>query len=152
MKKQTGIWLDIRNAWVINLPTQPDGAVEVLHIASEVEEDSHVGGTRSKAPWGPQGGDHEHSSQERQHQDEKHYFTNILKHLSPTTEEIVIFGPSEAKFGLKNLLNNLHQTPTIMGVESADHMTEKQMIAWVRQFFGHPAPRKLPGFGQIHKD
>jgi hypothetical protein len=29
---------------------------------------------------------------------------------------------------------------------------EDQMEAWVRNYFGRPAPRKLPKFGQEHHD
>ena len=85
--------------------------------------------------------------QERQHHEEKHFFAKILKHIHPTTEELVIFGPSEAKFGLENMLKDLHDAPELMGVETADQMTEPQMEAWVRNYFGHPAPRKLPKYG-----
>lgn len=150
MKKQTGIWLDLRHAWIINLPVEADGETIVEQVSSEIDERAAVGGTRSKTPWGPQGGDNQRNVEERRHHEEKHYFEAVLKHIHPSTEELVIFGPSEAKFGLENLLEKQHHAPKIMGVESADHMTQPQMTAWVRQFFGRPAPRKQPGVGREH--
>jgi hypothetical protein len=152
MKKQTGIWLDLRNAWIINLPAVADGETIVDHISSEIEESAAVGGTRSKTPWGPQGGDNQRSVEERRHHEEKHYFELILKQVHPDTEELVIFGPSEAKHGLENMLEKQHKAPKIMGVKSADQMTQNQMVAWVREFYGRPAPRKQPGVGREHEE
>lgn len=151
MKKQTGIWLDLRNAWIINLPIEHDGEIVVDHITSEIEESAAVGGTRSRTPWGPQGGDNQRSIEERRHHEEKHYFTSILRHVQPGTEEVVIFGPSEAKHGLNNLFASQHVHPQIVGVEAADHMTQHQMTAWVRNYFGRPAPRIKAGYGQVHE-
>lgn len=150
MKKQTGIWLDLRNAWIINLPTVHDGEIEMKHVSSEIEETAFVGGTRSKTPWGPQGGNNQSTVEERRHHEEKSYFSSILKHLDPTTDEVVIFGPSEARHGLRNLLADQHHAPLLMGVEAADQMTKHQMEAWVRTFFHRPATRKFPKFGQVH--
>lgn len=145
MKKQTGIWIDLRNAWIISLPLTRRGEVDMRHISSEIEESAAVGGTRSKTPWGPQGGDNQRSVEERRHHEEKHFFTAVMQQIPADTEELVIFGPSEAKFGLENLLQKQHHAPMLKDVEAADHMTQHQMVAWVRNYFGRPAPRR-----QVH--
>jgi hypothetical protein len=152
MKKQTGIWLDLRNAWIVNLPIEPDGVIVAEHVSSGIEEHAAIENTRMDTQWGPHGGNNQHTIEERLHHAEKHYFTKILSHLHPSTEELVIFGPSEAKHGLRNLLEEQHKGPKLMGVEAADHMTEHQMEAWVRNYFGRPAARKLPKFGQPHQE
>lgn len=151
MKKQTGIWLDLRNAWIIKLSNEHEDGIKVEHVSSEIEETAAVGGTRSKTPWGPQGGDNQRSIEEKRHHEEKHFFTEILKHIDPKTDELVIFGPSEAKHGLNNLLEDQHHAPVIKGVESAAKMTQPQMVAWVREYFDRPAPRLQPQFGREHK-
>lgn len=152
MKKQTGIWLDLRNAWIVDLPIEHDAEVAILHITSEIEESAAVGGTRSRTPWGPQGGDNQGHIEERRHHEEKHFFAEILKHLPPATEELVIFGPSEAKHGLENLLEKQHQKPHTIWVKPADKMTEHQIVAWVRDFFDRPAPRKQSTYGRVHEE
>ena len=151
MKKQTGIWLDLRQAWVIQLPVVPEAEIVVQHIGSDIEENAAGGGSRSKTPWGPQGGNQQHTLEERRHHQEKSYFAQILQHIDPSTEELVIFGPSEAKYGLSNLLAHSHHNMPIIGLESADHMTEHQIVAWVRKYFDRPAPRKTAAFGKIHE-
>lgn len=150
MKKQTGIWLDLRNAWIINLPTEHDGTVEMQHIRSEIEEHVHISSTHGQSPWGPHSGDNQHSVEERMHHEEKHYFQNLLKHLHPKTEELVIFGPSEAKYGFRNLLNEQHDKPELIHLESADHMSEHQIVAWVQEYYDRPPARKTPSYGQEH--
>ena len=139
MKKQTGIWLDLRNAWIINLSTTEEAVVEMQHITSEIDES---GDTRSKTPWGGQDGDNQSSKEERRHHQEDDYFHSILEIIDSGTEDLVIFGPSKAKFGLQNLLEKQHHAPKIRGVESADQMTENQMKAWVLDFFCRSAVRK----------
>ena len=148
MKKQTGIWLDLRHAYIIELPEQglPDAATAVKQLSSEIEESAATGGTRSKTPWGPQGGDTHRSAQERRHHEEDHYFDAIIAQIEPhQPDELVIFGPSEAKHGLANALEQ-HKAfhPKVVGVESADRMTEPQMVQWVSSYFGRPARRRLP--------
>lgn len=149
MNKKTGIWLDLRNAYIIHLPEIMDDdahlEVEVQHLASGIEESAASGGARSKSPWGPQGGDMKRTAQERRHHEEKHFFETILQAIRPHTVELVIFGPSEAKHGLANVINDQTQfQPKLLGIKNADQMTQKQMVAWVREFFHHPAPRHLP--------
>ena len=147
MNKQSGIWIDLRNAYIIQLPAAIHGNedVDVIHLTSEIEETAATGGTRSKTPWGPQGGDVKRTAQERRHHEEKHFFEAVIDKIRHNTAELVIFGPSEAKHGLANAIGE-HKDfrPEIAGVQTADQMTQHQMVAWVRTFFNHPAPRQLP--------
>lgn len=142
MKKQTGIWLDLRDAWIIDLPNTEEREVQIKHITSKIDESGAMGGTRSKTPWGPQGGDNKSSKEERRHHEEDSYFHSILEIIDPATEDLVIFGPSKAKYGLQNLVEEQHHAPKIRGVESADQMTENQMKEWVLDFFCRSAVRK----------
>ena len=142
MKKQTGIWLDLRNAWIINLPITEEGEVEMQHITSKIDESGSTAGTRSKTSLGPQGGNLKNRIQERHHHEEKDYFYSIFELIDPKTEDLIIFGPSKAKYGLQNLLESQPHAPKIRGVESADQMTENQMKEWVLDFFCRSAVRK----------
>ena len=147
MKNQTGIWLDLRNAYLINIPAEMHSGedIEVLHVTSDIEESTAGGGTRSKTPWGPQGGNIQRTAQERRHHEEDGYFDAIINAIPPDASEVVIFGPSEARHGLANAIEAIVKDhPKIRGIESADQMTQPQMVAWVRAFFKRPFPRRLP--------
>ena len=151
MKKQTGIWLDLRNAWIFTLPNDDEHMTEIVHIRSEIDESSTNFGGQGATTWQQHGGAGQSSAEERRHHAEKHYFGRIFSQLDPATKEAVIFGPSEAKNGLNNYFKNQRNGPEIMGVEPADQMTTHQMTAWVRKFFGRTVARKKPDFGQIHE-
>lgn len=146
MKKQSGIWIDTRNAWIIDL-FSADNSLEpsLRHIHSDIEEGTAKGGSRSKSPWGPQGGINENRVEERRRHEEKSFFEEIIAALDPETDELIIFGPSQAKHGLLNeLQSHKHLRMELKGVESADHLSEPQMEAWVRKYFDIAAPRQLP--------
>lgn len=132
MKKQTGIWLDFKKAYIINLENK---SAKVLTIESEVEDYHVVGGARSKQPWGPMDKTSESKYLERRkHQSKKYY--EALKQIVADKEELFVFGPAEAKKGLeKAILEDHNFKPALLGVETADSMTENQMVAEVRSFF-----------------
>ena len=135
MKKQIGIWVDLRNAYVVNAQPAPN-APQVIHLVSGIDESAASGGSRDKAPWGPQGGDPKRAAQEKRRQEEQHYFEKIIKSIPEDADELVIFGPAKAKFGLKHAMEDIkHFPPVLKGVETAAKMSQGQMEAWVLRYF-----------------
>lgn len=136
MKKKAGIWLDSREAFIVELIAEE---AVVTRVPSDIENFNVVGGSRSSTPWGPQEEVSERKYLERRKHQEQQYFSalwNTLKEM----DEIYIFGPAEAKIGLeKAIREHTALKPKLLAVETADSMTEKQLIAQVRQFFAkHP--------------
>ncbi len=135
-KKQIGIWLDFKEAWVVILEEQENSAPEVRHIQSEIEWGVPKGGSRSKAPWGPHMAVNEQAFLARRKQAEKQYFEAILGAIDPQADELMIFGPAEAKVGLQQLIKNIkHFHPQVKSVHPADSMTQNQIVAAVKDFF-----------------
>lgn len=134
MKKKIGIWLDFSEANLIS----PDG--NVTTILSEIEHQKPKGGSRSKAPWGPMDKISESKYLSRRLQQEAHFFNRIMEAL-PFGQELYIFGPAEAKVNFQKALEaNKAKAFRILGLETADAMTENQKVAKVRDFFGVEAP------------
>jgi hypothetical protein len=52
-------------------------------------------------------------------------------------EAILIFGPGEAKGELKKRLERDNLGGRIVGIETADKMTDRQIAAKVREYFPH---------------
>lgn len=52
-----------------------------------------------------------------------------------TAESLLIFGPGEAKVELKQRLTRDALEGRIVGIETADTMTDRQIEAKVRQYF-----------------
>ena len=136
-KKQVGIWLDYREAYVIELPSSRGDAPTIKHLRSDIVPGVPKGGSRSKTPWGPQAGPSENGFEDRRHREEKAYFEKVIHEVAPDTNELVIFGPAEAKFGLQNAIEAIkHYHPRLLGVFPADSMTENQIVAGIKEYFG----------------
>jgi hypothetical protein len=130
MKKQIGIWLDFSEAVIIS----PDGTITI--IPSEIEHKKPKGGSRSKSPWGPMDKISESKYLARRLQQETHFYTRIMDVL-PDGQELFIFGPAEAKLNFQKALEaNSARSFNILGLETADAMTNNQKVARVKDFFG----------------
>lgn len=132
MQKQTGIWLDLKNAYIITLEKN---SVDVKTIDSNIEDYHVKGGARSKQPWGPMDKTSESKYLERRKQQAKKYYARIKEEIQEV-DMLYIFGPAEAKVGLEKAMMEDHNfKPIILAVETADSMTQNQMVAEVRSFF-----------------
>lgn len=74
--------------------------------------------------------------------EEHHFFADIAKAIA-SADEILVLGPSTAK---TQLLHYLHEHARalegkVIGVETADHPTDAQIVAHVKSHFGVPPPR-----------
>ena len=136
VKKRTGIWLDYKEAFVIPLFDEMEGKPVIRHIESEIDTGVAKGGIAPKVPYGPQGGVSEREMLDRRKHQEKVYFEKILKEIDPVTDELFIFGPAEAKLGLKKAIDQIkHYHPVIVELRTSNKLTRNQMVAEVRKFF-----------------
>lgn len=132
MNREIGIWLDYKIAHLIFLEEQ-ETKVEV--IPSAVEDYHPSGGATSKTPWGPQDSVKEKTYLERKKQQLQRFFQAIMQKLQKE-DALYIFGPAEAKLGLKKAIEgNHHLAIDLRAVEAADQMTQNQKIAEVKAFF-----------------
>lgn len=130
---KAGIWIDTRTANLIFILNKEATTVT---IRSEIEEYHPKGGSRTrKTPWGPMQKMDERKYLQRKNQQHQQYFDSILDRVKDV-DELYIFGPSEAKQGLRKHLNDSSIFKgIILAVETADAMTENQKIAQVKEFF-----------------
>lgn len=133
MKKQKAIWLDFKEAFVITIDEERK---DVEHILSEIEHYHIKGGARSKTPYGPMDKVSESKYLERK----KHQANNFYKRVMESTsdaDEILIMGPAEAKFGLRDAIGKSNAfAPTLLGFETVDSISMNQKIEKARKFFG----------------
>ena len=125
MKRKAGLWIDHRKA-VIVLVT--DEGEETRLIESSMEK--HV----RFASGSSQDGSAE-STRDRQfasHLDG--YYDKVIASIRDA-ESILIFGPGEAKGELEKRLENKELGGRIVGIETVDKMTDRQIAARVRQHF-----------------
>jgi molybdopterin converting factor small subunit len=126
MKKEIGLWIDHRKAVIVVVS---DKGEEVKEIVSHMEK--HV---RFAS------GDSEDGSSEdvrdRQYRNQlNNYYDSVITFICDG-DSIQIFGPGEAKGELKKRLESKGLSECIVGVETVDKMTDRQIAAKVREYLG----------------
>lgn len=120
--KKLGIWMDHSNA---NLMEFTSGPIETKILSSDfTHEDKEKSLGRS-----------ENRMHNRQNHEQAEYYKKlgeVIRHY----EDVVLFGPTDAKVELFNLLRSNHLFAKIkIEVLQADKMTENQQHAFVKSFF-----------------
>ena len=106
----------------------------IKRIESNIEHFHIHGGSRSKIAYGPQDNVSESKLLARKQQQQNEFFSEVIKTIDPK-DSIVVFGPAEAKIGLKKaFLNHNSFKQKNIAVEPSDNMTENQMKAWVSNY------------------
>ena len=126
MKRQAGIWIDHRSAFVVFIG---EDAEAMERIESGVEK--HVrfsGGDASEKGWGDDQQDNKFAG----HLDR--YYDKVIARLHGA-ESILLLGPGEAKGELEKRLTSKGLGGRIVGVETVDKMTDHQITAKVRQHY-----------------
>ena len=143
MKKYMGIWVDHKKA-VIVTKKQPERSYEedvelvVTQISSDVERKVRLAsGSRTRnTPWGPQEVAVDSKIETRQKQQLKKFYHRIIEVITDA-DKILIMGPGEAKLELKKEIEKSKALiPKIVGVQTSDKMTNNQIAAKVKSYFG----------------
>jgi len=122
MKKQAGLWIDHRKAFVVFIG---DGAEGTQSIESGMEKHVRFSGHATAEDGSA---DDQIDRQYAAHLDK--YYDNVIAHLGGA-ESIVILGPGEAKGELRKRLESKGFGKRIVGVETVDKMTDRQIVAKV---------------------
>ena len=123
MKKQVGLWIDHKETVIVTVTGKIE---ETTQIASNVEKHvRHSGGDEFTAEDRLDRRFLDHLSK---------YYDEVISHIRDA-ESILIFGPGEAKGEFVKRLQSEDLGGRIVGVETADKMTDRQIAARVRQHF-----------------
>ena len=133
--KDTGIWIDKQEAWLVHLAETGE---RYETVASEVEFFNPKGGSRSKTRWGPQQVVHDSKYTEREKQQLQRYFEDLSARLGDTGK-LVLYGPAGTNEQFKRYLDRRHPelAARVSDVLTADSMTENQFRALVREYYAH---------------
>ena len=126
MKRQVGLWIDHRETVVVVIG---DKGEETRRIESGMEK--HV---RFSGGSGSEDGSAEDQRDRQFTGHLNRYYDEVTSHLRDA-ESILIFGPGEAKGELEKRLASKGLSGRIVGVETVDKMTDRQIAAKVRQRF-----------------
>jgi hypothetical protein len=137
MKTTAGLWIDHRKSVIAIVSAEGE---ETMEIRSNVEKQpGRLDGVRSTTPYESQKvqADDSHEREFMGHLN--HYYDEVIAAIR-SAESILLFGPGEAKGELKKRLEKDKLGGHIIAVETVDKMTNRQIVAKVREYFHEESP------------
>ena len=132
MKATVGLWIDHRKAIIVAVT---DTGEETGLLISQVEKQRRRSGDSPlRGSYEPQ---QVHADDSRQRTFTGHlniYYDAVIASIRDA-KSILIFGPGDAKGELKKRLERNNLGGRIIGIETVDKMTDRQIAAKVRQHF-----------------
>ena len=139
MGTKVGLWIDHRKALIVAVT---DKGEEIRLIISKVEKQpGRSGGLRHTTSYEAQQVPAD-DSRERKFTGHLNIYYNAVIACIRDAESILIFGPGEAKGELKKRLERNKLGGRIVGIETIDRMTDRQIAAKVRQYFKENRDKK----------
>jgi hypothetical protein len=132
MKTKTGVWIDHRKAIVVAVTDE--GEETALVISAIQKQLRRAPGRRSNGSYESQLVQADDSQQRTFTGHLNIYYDAVIASIRDA-ELILIFGPGEAKGELKTRLEGAGLGGRIVGVQTADKMTDRQIAARVRAHF-----------------
>jgi hypothetical protein len=132
MKTQVGMWIDHREANIVFLSSAGE---KTRQIKSDVEKRLRRSGDS------PSNGSYETQMVPASDQRERGYMDHLANYYEEVflsahgADTVFIFGPGEAKGELRKQFQKRHFSERIVGFESANKMTPRQVSEKVRNFY-----------------
>ena len=124
MKRDVGLWIDHRETIIVSVT---DKGEETSVIRSDMEKHVRYSGAAQE----------DSAEDQRDARFTGHlnkYYDQVISRIRDA-ESILILGPGEAKGELEKRLKNKELGGRIVGIETVDKMTDRQIAAKVRQHF-----------------
>jgi stalled ribosome rescue protein Dom34 len=138
MKATVGLWIDHRKAIIV---AATDKGEETRLIISKVEKQAgRFAGVRSTTPYESQQVRAD-DSRERKFTGHLNIYYDAVIACIRDAESILIFGPGEAKGELQKRIEKNKLGGRIVGTETVDKMTDRQVASKVRQYFQEKSTR-----------
>jgi hypothetical protein len=132
MGTKAGLWIDHRKALIVAIT---DKGEEIRLIISKVEKQpGRSGGIRSTTSYEAHQVPADDSRERKFTGHLNLYYSAVIASIRDA-KSILILGPGEAKGELKKRLVKNKLDGRIVGVETIDRMTDRQIAAKVRRYF-----------------
>ena len=131
MRSEVGVWIDHKKAVIATIAGKKEG---IRQVTSNMEKHVRYSGAAEDSP--------EDQRDRRFTGHLNNYYDEVVACIRGA-DSILILGPGEAKIELEARLEREALRGRIVGIETADKMTDRQIAARVRQRF-LKGKRKLP--------
>jgi len=138
MKTTVGLWIDHRKAIIVGLTDK--GEATKLIISKVEKQPGRFAGVRSTTPYESQQVRAD-DSRERKFTGHLNIYYDAVIACIRDAEYILIFGPGEAKGELQKRIKKNNLGGRIVGIETVDKMTDRQIESKVRQYFREKSAR-----------
>jgi hypothetical protein len=118
-----GIWIDHKKAVIVSISA---GHVTTKTLESDVGPHPHFSGSQE--------GGGEKKYEERHSHELDGFYDDVIRQCGEP-DALLLFGPGEAKLQLKDRLGRSN-AERIVAVESADKLTDPQIVAKVKEHYG----------------
>ncbi|MGE3278501.1 MAG: hypothetical protein AB7J40_01715 [Candidatus Altimarinota bacterium] len=126
-----GIWIDHAKAMIISVDAEEGRSTHEIH--SEVPPHMHGGVAEAEGEHRTIVNQNKHN-QARSH--EMNAFVKKILHALQNATEVVIYGPGNAKFDLKNAIEEEKSIAhSVKRCETTDKLSEDELMALVRKDF-----------------
>jgi len=141
--RYVGVWIDHRQATIVD--TNENGQ-SCHRIFSHAEPNVRLsGGYGGATPYARQDVAAEPHFERKRRLHLRKYYRRVIHHIR-TADGIFILGPGQAKMGLENEIRNSNDlSKKVLSVEPANRMTDNQLRAHIRNFFGQRVPQLVGG-------
>jgi len=132
MSKQLGIWIDHKKAIMV---IQSDQGENIQKIESGMGR--HIryrGATHPRTPYSAQYQQGDDQLDNKFTEELNKFYGKVIAHIR-MADSVLIFGPGEAKSELEKRLVHEKVKVQVVGIETADKMTDRQIAAKVRSHF-----------------
>ena len=129
MKKNVGLWIDHTTTVMISLGEE---GARIKRIRSNIEKHARFSDVSTQP-------DFEKAMQHRKFTTHLGAYYNLVLGYLRSADTILLFGPGEAKVELEKRLVQAGLGERIVAVETVDNMTDRQIVAHVRQQFSPAA-------------
>lgn len=120
-----GVWIDHKKAVIVSIAA---GKVTTKTLESDVGPHPHFAGSQEG------GGEKKYEERHNLHLDQ--FYDKVISQIGQP-DFLLLFGPGEAKLQLKDRLGRSHaSSERIVAVESADKLTDPQIVAKVKEHYG----------------
>ncbi len=136
MKKNAGLWIDHRRAFIV---MRTDNVENVMVVLSDAENTLIRG--RIKAP----NETHMAGADDKQKRDYEMHLENFYKNIMESldaAQSVFIMGPGPAKGELIKAMNKEKFRMKVESVEAKDKMTDAQIVAKIREYFTGEKPAR----------
>ena len=132
MNKQIGLWIDHKRAVILTMSEQGENIQKI-----ESGMGRHIryrGATHPRTPYSAQYQQGDDQLDNKFTEQLNKFYGKVIAHIR-MADSVLIFGPGEAKSELEKRLVHEKVKVQVVGIETADKMTDRQIAAKVRRHF-----------------